>query len=641
MCHQLRQLARRTVRRAAFVVLPLSASVFFISCRSPAAVAPPEKQETLIAQGAAQQIPGGVMVVYPTDSTPIAASSTFIIGSCPPGSTLTCQGQPVRLNAQGFFAHVVALKPGANNFLLTRNNDQSLSRTITVNREAALATVPPGKPAFAPDSAEPKTDVGLAAGDLLPLSVRATPGGRVEVFIGKRKITLAHAVASRKRVSGTLSINLGMDTDYGKVFQRQAARQPDLYYGFYRVSGEDHWQRVKPRFVLTVGRHSAHFTCPGALSVVDQPRLARTVHDETVVRLGPGKARTTPLPESVRFLVDGWQDDSMRCLLAAGHHVWVSREDLAFDDEGGLPPVSAVRTVNVQSDGNGATLVVPLAQRLPYQLEQQLNPNRIILKIFGATSDTDWITQAPPAVSGSPLEQVTWKQPADHLYELTAHLKPGRQWGFWAQYQGTDLLLHLKGPPNLVEGGQPLSGATICIDPGHGGSETGAIGPSGVKESTVNLAIAARLRDLLEAYGASVVMTRQRDDQEVSLAERVKIALDARADLLISVHNNALPDGRDPWAEHGSSSYWYHPQATELARALKGELVKETALPDFGTNYQNLALCRPSALVATLIEVGFMINPDEYAQLITPEFQNRAAAALATGIRDYLRPPAR
>jgi N-acetylmuramoyl-L-alanine amidase len=152
----------------------------------------------------------------------------------------------------------------------------------------------------------------------------------------------------------------------------------------------------------------------------------------------------------------------------------------------------------------------------------------------------------------------------------------------------------------------------------------------------VNLAIAARLKEALEGLGARVIMTRTSEAQTVSLADRVRIAEEAGADLLISVHNNALPDGRDPWQEHGTSSYWYHPQAIELARTVKASLTQALGFPDFGTLYQNLALTRPSRMPAVLVEVGFMINPDEYSKLIDPGVQQRAADAIAHGIHTYV-----
>lgn len=571
---------------------------FFLAAR--ALPAEKEKVQAVAANGQ-----GRIMVVYPRDGSRIEASSTFLIGSAPPGGALTCQGQAVRLSKQGYFAHVVNLKAGANSFVLRLGDGTPEERTVVVNRDVPPRPLPPGKPAFRSEPVEPAANTGLSAGDLLPLSVRATPGGHVFVMLERRKVPLS------------------------------SGRQPGVYHGLYKVRSDDHWLQVKPQFVLTVGKRRLSWTAPARLTVLEQPRLARTTHDDTIVRIGPGQARLTPLPSGVRLMVDGWQEKSMRCLLAAGRHVWILDEDLVFEEERGPQPTAAVKTVDVVAERGGNAVVVPLAQRLPFQVDQQLDPNCIILRIFGATSDTDRIKGAAPTPGNALVDEVTWKQPGDRLYELTVHLKPGRQWGYWADYNGSTLILHVKAPPALADVSKSLAGAVLCIDPGHGGSETGAMGPSGVKESTVNLAIALKLRDQLEAAGARVVMTRT-GDESVSLSDRVAIASRAGADLLVSIHNNALPDGRDPWAEHGTSCYWYHPQAIELAQMLKKALISETSFPDNGTNYQNLALCRPSNLVAVLVEVAFMIHPDEYAQLITPEFQERAARALAAGIGEYL-----
>ncbi len=104
---------------------------------------------------------------------------------------------------------------------------------------------------------------------------------------------------------------------------------------------------------------------------------------------------------------------------------------------------------------------------------------------------------------------------------------------------------------------------------------------------------------------------------------------------MISIHNNALPDGRDPIKEHGTSTYYYHPQAHELASVLKAAMTQELALKPLTTLSANLALCRPSSMQAVLVEVGFMINPDEYALLIDENFQRRAAVALKDGLITY------
>jgi N-acetylmuramoyl-L-alanine amidase len=135
-------------------------------------------------------------------------------------------------------------------------------------------------------------------------------------------------------------------------------------------------------------------------------------------------------------------------------------------------------------------------------------------------------------------------------------------------------------------------------------------------------------------------MTRTTDTQ-VSLPERVEIANRANANLLISVHNNALPDGGNPWLEHGTSTYWYHPQALFLARDVRESMLNSLGFVDFSTRWQNLALCRPSRMPAALVEVGFMIHPDEYAQLITAGGQQKAALGIYRGLKHFLsgRPP--
>lgn len=571
----------------------------------------------------------GIRVVYPKDGTHIDAASTFLIGSCPPGTMLTCNGVPVATNGPGYFAHVVRLSPGKNTFSLVRADAPDQTRWVTVVRDTEPRPLPPLPLKIAAGSQEPKEDMGLTAGDLLALCVRATPGGRVVASIGARRIALVSAARASR------SINRGLDAAYGVSFQRRGRFPADLYCGFYRVAAGDRWQKAKPRFTLTKGKRSLSWIAPVTVSIVEQPRLAETVHDNTIVRLGPGKARTTPLAGGVRLLVDGWQGNSMRCQVSSGRHVWILKEDLLVTDARSMVPSSVVRTINVVGGPNAVRLIIPLTQRLPYQIEQQLKPNRLVLRIFGVTSDTDWITQSPPEINNELLDHVTWKQTSDQVYEVTAHLALDRQWGFSADYEDTNLILQIKAPPHLAAGGA-LSGLRICVDPGHGGDETGAIGPSGIRESEVNLAIALQLKEQLQREGATVIMTRSTEAEGPTLAQRVETAVKERCDLLLSVHNNALPDGRDPWAEHGTSSYWYHPQSIELAKTLKTALVKELGFPDFGTLYQNLALARPSQMPAVLVEVGFMINPDEFAQLIDPQVQKRAARALVNGIKTYL-----
>jgi N-acetylmuramoyl-L-alanine amidase len=618
-----------------------------------------------------------IRVVYPTPAK-IEASKSFIVGCCRPGDSLTCNGEPVKLTKDGYFAHVVPLKPGDNKFTLVETGMTSASREVHAIRSSEPPAIPPDQLTIIKESFHPQQDMAFTPGDLVHFSVRATPGAEVYVTMGHKTIRLrtlektasAHAGNKKSKAGATkhvasgkpISVNGGMGVAYGKTFQQGSHGRDDTYYGFYKIAADDDWRNIHPRVNAAIGGKMATMTGSGAFQVLHQPLLAETAHDNTIVRLGPGAGRTTPLVKGIRLMVDGWQGDQVRCLYAANKHFWIAKNELEWEnnDDGsiigdkklsgveGPAPGAMARTINIADDEFGSYISVPLTQRLPYQVVQSTKPNSLVLKLYGVTADTDWVSDPHLNANQSDddktstkhklIDTVTWNQPVDGQYDVTVTLKGHRQWGFKVDYEGSELKLHIRRAPHIdtSNASKSLSGLKICLDPGHGGKEVGAFGPSGVTESNVNLGIALRLKDLLEKSGAQVIMTRT-TDKDVSLEDRVRIANENKVQILLSVHNNSLPDGRDPWLEHGTSSYYYHPQSTELSQYLNNALASTVNLSSIGNRFQNLALARPSAMPAVLAEVGFMINPEEYALLISPEGQDLAAQGLFKGLHDYLR----
>jgi len=616
-------------------------------------------------------------IVYPKSGTYISAPSTFIVGQTNPGAILTCNGSSVRVNRAGFFAHVVSLQYGANHFILscTSKNDSesnnatydAISNTYTktsssysnasnAQEEFTVYRKAPPKPISTKEiklmEFGPGTDLGLRTGDIINFSAHATPNSKVFVQFGEHELTLLPC-------KGKYTGNNPPEVTYGKVVSSSPSANgnnySDSYKGAYRVSENDHFTNIHPRYTLVSGIKTLSASSKITINTVEECLAARTIKTPTIVRIAPNLARTTPLVEDVQVIIDGWVGDNMRCLYSPNRHVWIKRQDLFIDNSIAtlqthvpskpsypiaIAPQAVARTINLVNDSYGEQLRLPLTERLPYQIEQKLNPNCLILRVYGVSSDTDWITNEPETstVDKQIIDHVTWKQPEDNVYEITVHLPEHRQWGYKIFYESTILCLDIKreASPAQVENDNRLDGIKICLDPGHGGSEAGSIGCSGLPESQVNLAIALKTKTFLENLGATVIMTRTSQSENLSLDERVKIATDSQADFLISIHNNALPDGRDPWQEHGTSSYWYYPQSIELARCLKNAVKQATDFPDLGARYQNLALARAQAMPAVLLEIGFMINPDEFTLLIDPQFQLTVAQAIATGVTEYL-----
>lgn len=207
-------------------------------------------------------------------------------------------------------------------------------------------------------------------------------------------------------------------------------------------------------------------------------------------------------------------------------------------------------------------------------------------------------------------------------------------WGYKAFYEadGT-LVVRLRRPPR-IDAGNPLRGLRIVVDPGH--PPAGAIGPTGYQEKDANLAIGLRLAERLRAAGADVRITRTAD-VVVELAARPAMAVAQDADLLISVHNNAFGNEANPFRDHGTSTYWFHPFSADLCRTLDREIAGVTRIPDLGAKYGNLALVRPTWMPSCLTESLFMPIPEQEAALRDPGFLDRLADAHVRGIAEFLR----
>lgn len=204
--------------------------------------------------------------------------------------------------------------------------------------------------------------------------------------------------------------------------------------------------------------------------------------------------------------------------------------------------------------------------------------------------------------------------------------------GYW--HEDKFILKIRKTPPIDCE--KPLKNIKIIVDAGHGGNEYGAIGCCGAKEKDINLAISKYLEIELNKRDAKVLMSRN-EDIDVSLSDRVKFAHEKDATILLSIHANALPDSADPIKNKGTSVYYYHRQAKPLAESVLNSMTTQLGTQNDKVRQGSLALVRPTASVSILIEVAYMINPEDYALLTDKDFQEKCAKAIADGIEEYLK----
>lgn len=181
-----------------------------------------------------------------------------------------------------------------------------------------------------------------------------------------------------------------------------------------------------------------------------------------------------------------------------------------------------------------------------------------------------------------------------------------------------------------------LKGKTIVVDPGHGGKDTGAIGLlKPVYERDVNMAVALVLANKLKAAGAHVILTRHSNDEFVSLAERVKLANENKADLFISIHQNQYP--KDP-SVNGTITYYYN---TAKSKPL-AEVIEKQAISSLNGNESQSEITQDKFYVisqntrpAVLVEGCFLSNEEDLNNSILPDYQENLSSGIYHGILEY------
>ena len=178
----------------------------------------------------------------------------------------------------------------------------------------------------------------------------------------------------------------------------------------------------------------------------------------------------------------------------------------------------------------------------------------------------------------------------------------------------------------------------VMLDPGHGGVDPGAIGPTGVREADITLAIAKRVASILSPV-VDVRLTRDTDTSfshvtSTDLSIRTRLANQAGADVFVSIHCNSATNNTA-----GGTETYHYPGSTlgnTLAKAVHDCVMPVLCLADRGIKTANFAVLRETNMPACLVELAFISNPREEELLGYAAFQELAAAAIAQGIASYL-----
>ncbi|WP_024545435.1 N-acetylmuramoyl-L-alanine amidase [Picosynechococcus sp. NKBG15041c] len=571
---------------------------------------------TMLTLPAFSQLPrqsDRLQVVYPPNSHQTNAEQIFLIGSAPLAGTVEVNGQRLSRSELGHFAPSFPLTVGQNRFTLTYRQPSGATETKVVTVERLASAITPPR-----ELAEPFPAVVIARQpqELVCFQVQAPAQAQVSVTLGRESFPLQPQMGA-VLPSNAAVLTLDNEAPTGSF--------TGTYGGCQRFSEPGNLGQA--RYQMNFQGRTSTAASLGNIEILNSQALGAIAVTSAagVARTGPGTdfSRLTPLPQGTQALVTGKEGDWLRLDYGA----WI-RANETQPIQGAVLPTSTIRSVRSQTQATSTEVIFPLQRPVPVTVAQ--NDDTFSLTLHQAIAQTDTIYLAESPV----IRRLDWAQVDPETIRYNFRLKTDQQWGYDLRYEGNNLILSLRHPPQL--GTNSLQGATILLDPGHGGSESGALGPTGYPEKAINLLISQKIQQQLTAKGANVILTRT-DDRDVSLGDRQAAIANGQPTLALSVHYNALPDAGDAENTAGIGMFWYHPQAHDLAQFLHDELTSRLDRPSYGVFWNNLALTRPHEAPSVLMELGFMINPTEFEWITEPQAQDQLAGAIAQSIERWLR----
>ncbi|NET48012.1 MAG: N-acetylmuramoyl-L-alanine amidase [Merismopedia sp. SIO2A8] len=559
----------------------------------------------------------GLFLTYPPEVHQTTAEQIFLIGTAAPEGEVLVNGESIQRNVAGHFAPSFPLQVGDNTFTL-RYGDQE--KRVVVTRLSTGLAVPDGV-AFVPESLMPTVDIARLPGELICFEAIAPPNAAVSVSLGTHSIPL-----SPEPPNPSLPPNysvLTFDNQPTVLTNANDSSGAMLYQGCRTFTNPG--LLGAPTYRMVFDGQTVQTAAAGTVEIFDpnQIQVVEVTAESGTARTGPSThySRLTPLPPGTRARLTGREGEWFRMDYGA----WI-RGTKAVVQGVVMPPRSLIRSVQMRQGTDRTEMLFPLQVPVPISVDQ--GSDTFSLTLHNTTAQTDTILLNDDLL----VERMDWTQPNPDEVTYRFTLKTQQQWGYDIRYEGTTLVLVLHHPPALRPGPQPLQGMRILLDPGHGGpNDLGARGPTGYPEKDVALDISLLLRDELEQRGATVIMSRT-EDVDVGLGDRVNLIQSSNPHLALSVHYNALPDNGDAINTAGIGTFWYNAQAHRPAVVLHNYLVETLGRPSYGVFWNNLALTRPTTAPSVLLELGFMINPDEFEWVIDPVEQQRLANALADGI---------
>ena len=469
----------------------------------------------------------------------------------------------------------------------------------------------------------PGTDVPMTLRVVHPMPNRSRPGTGHDYVSGSisdpsARITVNGVVAPVSEIGTFLAyVRVGSDKEL-RAHEVVATRGRDTVRAYVPIGAANPKEAPQPR-----GRRGYAVNSRMHLRIGQAVIVRSDVDDQELIgRLTtPGDYVWRLLPGTEGVVLDSSAEEA-RLRLADTVSVWVSRRIIRPIDKVKSPPVLRAETLPTSSRRGEIHVFATRAPTFKVFIEG----DRLVFKVFGA------VHQASKASAQWREDIGTIESRADSSGLTYALGLRGPVFGYEVVWKHDRIVLRVRQPPRINRR-RPLHGLTVLVDPGH--PPGGAIGPGGSREADVVFALAQQLATVLKDRGAIAILTKNAADAPVSLSDRVRIARNADAHAIVSLHADAVPDGANPDHYMGATVLASQVHAMPLAAATFMGIEEQTNRKGRGFAFGDFAIVRPTWAPAILCEVVTITIPEEEILIVDASYRVRLALGIVRGLEVY------
>ena len=568
----------------------------------------------IIPDGYSLEVPQTFSVTRPSGDIAISSSSYYVMGTSNPDLPLYLDGEPIQRQTSngGFGVYLTDIPIGTSTYTFSQGSQKKTIFITRMDPDESEITLLSN---IVQNSMYPSYDEAVKVGEDISLRCTAPAGASVYATFQGKTVQLRQVAVAQEGVpatyTGTMSMPaVGSEDETTQVGSVTYTLEYQSSTTTYSSSGE----------LYAVGENASLAVM--ANDYINNVYGDVSIEDDFYMTLYNGAC------DYVEEITDNYYK------LRSGGYLPKSTAEILT----GSPVVdNQVSAVDFSVSERGETLTLSGTAKAPYRA--QMNDSCLTVTLWNTTG----IPSSIQAENSTLFRQISSVENEDGSVTLTLDYQDnGALWGYNVEYDGDQIVIFAKKAPQLSGDSQhPLEGVVVVLDAGHGGEDPGALGVAGTNgptEKDLNFISAYATKQVLESLGATVHMVSE-ENARLSFEERMDPARSLRADFFLSFHHNSTSESANSGSSFGTEVYYHEEQSRVFAEYVLAGIITATGRDARGAYQDYYRVTRMTYAPSLLLELGFVVNPEEYEDLCRPDriFQTAlgVAKAMVQTIEDF------